>query len=98
MRFHSQVTDLKPSSQELLGLVVTDPRTGKSEEIAARIAVLAVGHSARDTFSMLMEQGVPMHAKAFATGVRIEHPQSMVNLSQYGKESVEGASELLHIN
>lgn len=91
IRFHSQVTDLKlSSSQELLGLVVTDPRTGKSEEIAARIAVLAVGHSARDTFSMLMEQGVPMHAKAFATGVRIEHPQSMVNLSQYGKESVEG--------
>ena len=91
IRFHSQVTDLKlSSSQELLGLVVTDPRIGKSEEIAARIAVLAVGHSARDTFSMLMEQGVPMHAKAFATGVRIEHPQSMVNLSQYGKESVEG--------
>ena len=91
IRFHSQVTDLKlSSSQELLGLVVTDPRTGKSEEIVARIAVLAVGHSARDTFSMLMEQGVPMHAKAFATGVRIEHPQSMVNLSQYGKESVEG--------
>lgn len=51
IRFHSQVTDLKlSSSQELLGLVVTDPRTGKSEEIAARIAVLALGHSARDTF------------------------------------------------
>ncbi len=46
--------------------------------------VLAVGHSARDTFSMLLRSGVPMESKPFAVGVRIEHPQSMINRSQYG--------------
>jgi len=46
--------------------------------------VLAVGHSARDTFAMLEEKQVPMEAKAFAVGLRVEHPQAMVNESQYG--------------
>ena len=46
--------------------------------------VLAVGHSARDTFSMLLEAGVPMEQKPFAVGVRIEHPQQMIDQSQYG--------------
>ena len=46
--------------------------------------VLAIGHSARDTFSMLLEAGLPMEQKPFAVGVRIEHPQSLINQSQYG--------------
>ena len=46
--------------------------------------VLAIGHSARDTFSMLMKRGVPMEAKSFAVGLRVEHPQQMINESQYG--------------
>ena len=46
--------------------------------------VLAIGHSARDTFQMLSEAGLPMEAKPFAVGMRIEHPQSMINQSQYG--------------
>lgn len=48
--------------------------------------VLAIGHSARDTFQMLYEMGLPMEAKPFAVGMRIEHPQSMINRVQYGVE------------
>ena len=48
--------------------------------------VLATGHSARDTFSMLLDRGVPMEAKSFAVGLRVEHPQRMIDLSQYGTE------------
>lgn len=47
--------------------------------------ILAIGHSARDTFRMLYHQGVVMHAKPFAIGVRIQHPQKMINESQYGE-------------
>ena len=52
--------------------------------------VLAIGHSARDTFSMLKELSVPMEQKAFAVGVRIEHPQEMINHSQYGADYPQG--------
>lgn len=47
--------------------------------------ILAIGHSARDTFEMLLEQGVPMEPKAFSVGARIEHPQSLINEAQYGR-------------
>lgn len=52
--------------------------------IPARAVVLAVGHSARDTFQTLFEKGISMEAKAFAVGLRIQHPQKQINLSQYG--------------
>lgn len=53
--------------------------------------VLAIGHSARDTFKMLNEASVPMEPKAFAIGLRIEHPQKLINEAQYGtsKEAME---------
>ena len=47
-------------------------------------AILAIGHSARDTFAMLLESGVPMEPKAFSMGVRIEHRQSWLDRRQYG--------------
>lgn len=53
--------------------------------VAAEAAILALGHSARDTFLVLHGQGVPMEQKPFSMGVRIEHPQKMVNEAQYGK-------------
>ena len=49
--------------------------------------VLAIGHSARDTFQMLYERQVPMAAKSFAVGMRVEHPQHMINESQYGTDA-----------
>ena len=57
----------------------------KTYEIPANIVVLAIGHSARDTFFMLNEENVVMERKTFSVGVRIEHLQSMINHSQYGK-------------
>ncbi len=83
VRFSSKVTDIKLEQGRIIGLVVND-----TEEISCDVLVLAPGHSARDTFSMLYKRGVQMAAKSFAVGVRIEHPQKMINLSQYGYEDV----------
>lgn len=58
----------------------------EEQELRTDVVVLAIGHSARDTFSMLKEKGIPMQAKSFAVGVRMEHPQHMINESQYGKD------------
>ncbi|WP_346663523.1 FAD-dependent protein [uncultured Merdimonas sp.] len=55
-----------------------------TEVLNTEVLVLAIGHSARDTFSMLEKRKFPMEAKSFAVGVRIEHPQKMINQSQYG--------------
>ena len=57
----------------------------KIYEISTNIVVLAIGHSARETFFMLNEENVAMERKTFSVGVRIEHLQSMINYSQYGK-------------
>lgn len=86
VRFRSQVTDLSVEGGQVTGVVL---RSG--ERIPAQAVVLAVGHSARDTFRMLLERKVPMEAKAFAVGLRIQHPQDMIDLSQYGP----GGGEIL---
>ncbi len=56
-------------------------------QIETELAVLAIGHSARDTFQMLYESGFEMQAKSFAVGLRVEHPQAFINESQYGKNA-----------
>lgn len=62
--------------------VITDKRKIKTDAI-----ILAIGHSARDTFKMLYDKGLKMERKNFSVGVRIEHKQSMINESQYGNKS-----------
>lgn len=57
---------------------------GSEESIPCSRAILAVGHSARDMFETLWELGLPMEAKAFSVGVRIEHPAALINSAQYG--------------
>ena len=79
VRFNTQVTGLILDNGKLVGLKTTD-----GEEIPCGAAVLAIGHSARDTFEMLESTGIPMEPKPFAMGVRIEHKQTMVDESQYG--------------
>lgn len=90
VRFDTQVTDLLVEQQNVSGVKVSfaDSQTGvqTEETIKSSIVVLAIGHSARDTFSMLLSRQVPMEEKAFAVGLRIQHPQNMINLSQYGRE------------
>ena len=81
VRFNAQVTGLKTEDGKLTGVEVGD------EVIDCDRCILAIGHSARDTFKMLHEMGIPMEPKAFSMGVRIEHKQSMVDMAQYGQLS-----------
>ncbi|MGG6428971.1 NAD(P)/FAD-dependent oxidoreductase [Acetobacter ghanensis] len=80
-RFESRVEELllDPATRRVQGV-----RLATGEVIEAEHVVLAVGHSARDTFAMLHEQGVQMQAKPFSMGVRIEHPQSVIDIAQFG--------------
>jgi hypothetical protein len=55
--------------------------------IPASVCVLAIGHSARDTYEMLLQTGLPLRQKAFQLGLRIEHPQELVNQRKYGRDS-----------
>lgn len=81
VRFGSQVTALHIENGLLAGIEING-----DEQIAANVAVLAVGHSARDTFASLHGQQIAMEPKAFAIGVRVEHLQKLINLAQYGME------------
>lgn len=92
VRFRSQVTDIIVKQEEnddkLCALEVRRPgsrdRVPEVGRLETEIAVLAIGHSARDTFAMLSDRGIPMEAKSFAVGVRVEHSQRMIDLAQYG--------------
>lgn len=79
--FDAQVTDLCMDGKRITGVVVNN-----TETIPCETVVLAVGHSARDTFEMLDKRLVPMEAKSFAVGLRIEHPRRLINKIQYGQE------------
>lgn len=75
------------SSARISEVVLTNVRSGKSETIACNMLVLAIGHSARDTYELLYRLGVAMERKPFAVGVRIEHLQRDINKAQYGSFS-----------
>ncbi len=83
--FESRVTDLVVDAGKVSAVVV-EGSNGESREVPADVVVLAVGHSARDTFKMLYDKGIMMEPKSFAMGVRIQHPQEMINISQYGED------------
>lgn len=91
VRFEQRVSDvlLAPAvgGQQLIGLQVQDLRTGEQHSLHTRHAVMALGHSARDTFVMLHRRGVAMQAKAFSIGVRIEHPQSVIDQARWGRHA-----------
>lgn len=79
VRFSTQVTALRLAHGCVCGLETDDGQMIDCDRV-----IFAIGHSARDTFSMLHRLGVPMEPKPFAMGVRIEHRQSAVNEAQYG--------------
>ncbi len=83
--FHSCMTDIRTSDGALRAVVLQDGR-----EIETEALVLATGHSARDTMKMLYNRGLYMEQKPFAVGFRCEHPQEMINRSQYGATEVPG--------
>ncbi len=82
VRFESQLTELKTAGGQLTGVTVTAGT--RSYQMDCDTLILAPGHSARDTFRMLLNSGVPMEAKSFAIGCRIEHDQALISQSQYG--------------
>lgn len=81
IRFHTRLADLQMENGGLSGLTLDGPEG--IQAFPCRAAALCLGHSARDTFAMLSRRGVPMEAKPFAVGVRIEHRQSDMDAAQY---------------
>lgn len=84
VRFGAKLTGLAAKDGKLTG--VTYVQGEREEALPCRAVILAIGHSARDTFRWLHAAGVPMQPKSFAMGVRIEHRQSRIDQSQYGME------------
>jgi len=79
IRFGARVADLRIEAGQVRGVTLAS-----GEEIAAEHVVLALGHSARDTFAMLQQRGVYLEAKPFSVGFRIEHPQSLIDRARFG--------------
>lgn len=79
VEFEARVTDIDSAEGQLKGIIVNDNRY-----IPCEVALFGIGHSARDTYAMLYGRGLAMEAKPFAIGVRIEHPQQLIDKAQYG--------------
>ncbi len=79
VRFETKLTGLTIKDGKVAGAIVNNSETIETDTI-----VLALGHSARDTFEMLARHNIPIEAKPFSIGVRIEHPQSLIDKAQYG--------------
>ena len=82
VRFSTQVTGFRLKEGRLVGLTLRTP--AGEEALECSQVILAIGHSARDTFQELHRLGLPMEAKAFSVGARIEHPASLIDRAQYG--------------
>ena len=79
VRFNTQVVGICRENGRITGVQT------ENETIPCNQVILSIGHSARDTFRMLLQEDVAMEPKPFSMGVRIEHPQALVDLAQYGK-------------
>lgn len=84
IRFETRVTDLWLDGEDRS---VRGVRLASGEEVRTDRVILAVGHSARDTFAVLRDRGVAIERKPFSIGVRIEHPQSLIDRCRYGRSA-----------
>lgn len=84
VRFQSKLVGLSIEGERIRGVRILNRKNMEETFVETEAVILAIGHSARDTFAMLREAGVPMSRKAFAVGLRIEHPRSMIDTAQYG--------------
>ena len=82
IRFESRVDDIKISDGQVQGVVLASGKYIETSHL-----VLAVGHSARDTFEMILKRGIYIEAKPFSIGLRIEHPQSLIDRARYGNNA-----------
>ena len=87
MRFGTRADGICVKDGRLTGIRLSDGTI-----LDTQTAVLAIGHSARDTFEKLLSDGLEMEPKAFAVGLRVEHPQTLINQSQYGVSEPEHLS------
>jgi uncharacterized FAD-dependent dehydrogenase len=91
IRFEQKVTDLLvedgPGGRRVRGLAVRDQATGAEHELRADQVVMALGHSARDSFQMLWRRGVRIDAKPFSVGFRVEHPQGVIDRARWGRHA-----------
>ena len=92
IRFQHQVTGLQwqttaSGERQLTGVQVQRLDTGETQALPAQRVVLALGHSARDTFALLFDAGVFLEAKPFSVGFRIEHPQSVIDRARWGRHA-----------
>lgn len=79
VRFKAKVTDFIIENNHIKGVIINE-----NELLNSQVVLLAIGHSARDTMEVLWARGVNISSKSFAIGVRIEHPQTLINAAQYG--------------
>ena len=84
VRFETRLDGIETRDGAVCGAIVT--QDGRTETLPCSQLILAIGHSARDSFRWLHDMGVPMERKPFSMGVRIEHKQTMIDLAQYGRE------------
>jgi uncharacterized protein len=79
LRFGCRMSDIQTRNKRISAIVVNE-----NEEIPCELLVLATGHSSRDTYELLNQRGVPLERKPFAIGLRVEHPQKLIDSIQYG--------------
>ncbi len=84
VRFRTRLDGIEWEGGRIAAVILRDGETGAEDRVAARRVVLTCGHSARDTFAMVRDAGLPLERKPFAVGVRIEHPQALVDAVQLG--------------
>ena len=84
IRFSTRVEELYREEGRITGVKTYNLETGKKDEIKSSRVILAIGHSARDTFEMLHAKGVFIEPKAFSIGFRIEHPQGLIDRARFG--------------
>ncbi len=82
VHFRAKMTGVRKDDHRLYGIYFEE--NGIRKTLDTDVLILAIGHSARDTFSILYDQGIDMTAKAFAIGIRVEHPAGMIDESMYG--------------
>lgn len=82
VKFFSKATDIEIRDGKIQAIIVNN-----EERLKTDAAFLGLGHSARDTYKMLLEKGVKLESKPFAVGIRIEHPQEFIDMAQYGKDA-----------
>jgi uncharacterized protein len=93
IHFNTRVVDLILKDKNIQGVVTEDVNTGNKTEFISSKVILATGHSSRDIFEFLYKKQILIEAKPFALGVRIEHPQSIIDSIQYHCKTVEELDE-----